>query len=257
MNALGQARVNFQIERLVPQINRSHAAAQEAGRDMLQHMLEAGKGLAAMKEVVKHGEFEAAIERECEFSVRTGQLYMKLFHSWPRIEEQVGEQEAANLSLQGALKLIQTVKPAKEAGAKAEKAVAEAAQKRNGSAPFTPTGATTPDICPKGGDHEWVHDEDEGEEVCEKCHEPGGMAEATGAEEVGADVAASECKSADSRPVSSGKHFQEADAAFVTLIRALDHCQRGYSHEKLYGDVIQSLNCAYDDFKLWRKAFRQ
>lgn len=260
MNALQTARTNFQIERLVPQINQSHAKAQEAGRDMLQHMLEAGKGLAAMKEVVKHGQFEAAIEEQCEFSVATAQRYMKLFHNWPKIEELVGEGEAVDLSLRGALKLIQSSKPAAESGAKAGSSMAEAVSKAARVRPIALSHATQPDICPKGGAHEWIDDEEDGER-CNKCHEPGRRGDALNeSEEAQETTGGTAGDGSDDRGVAGlngGRVFATADAAFTDLIRAVDACQRGFAHEKLYGDVLQSLNLAYEDFRLWRKAFRQ
>lgn len=248
-------RTGFQVERLVPQINKSHALAQEAGGTMLQHMLEAGRLLSELKEMVKHGEFEASVERSCEFSLTTARRYMKLFDYWPRLTEMMGEDEAACLSLEGACKLIESTKP--------KKTIPPEVVISKGAAPFDVSGKGNrgPDICPKGGAHEWK--DDEGEEVCGKCYEP---ATVEGhAEDGGVDDAA--CLSGAEDTVrgqgdrqgraDNGHAFATADAAFTALIRSVDACQRGFAQEKLYGDVLQSLNIAYEDFKLWRKAFRQ
>jgi hypothetical protein len=242
-------RTGFQVERLVPQINKSHALAQEAGGTMLSHMLEAGRLLSELKEMVKHGEFEASVERSCEFSLTTARRYMKLFDHWPRITELMGEEEAACLSLEGACKLIEQQKPKKVDPPKEVKT--------KGAAPFDVSGKGNrgPDICPRGGEHDWIPDTD-GDLACGKCCEPGDEVEGDAAEEAGAAGGGGEDRAGDRGGVRSAA-FAEADAAFVALIRSVDTCNRGFAHEKLYGDVLQSLNLAYEDFKLWRKAFRQ
>jgi hypothetical protein len=245
-------RTGFQVERLVPQINKSHALAQEAGGTMLSHMLEAGRLLSELKEMVKHGEFEASVERSCEFSLTTARRYMKLFDHWPRITELMGEEEAACLSLEGACKLIEATKPKKVDPPKEVKSAA--------TVPFDVAGKgnRTPDICPRGGAHEWK--DDDGDTVCGKCCEPGDDDAGLDQEEAGPDQRAGASRGPDGVSVhedGSSKAFASADAAFTALIRSVDTCNRGFAHEKLYGDVLQSLNLAYEDFKLWRKAFRQ
>jgi hypothetical protein len=239
-------RTGFQVERLVPQINKSHALAQEAGGTMLQHMLDAGRGLSELKEMVKHGEFEAAVERSCEFSLTTARRYMKLFDYWPRLTEMMGEEEAACLSLEGACKLIESTKPKKTPP---EEVISK------GAAPFDVAGKGNrgPDLCPKGGAHEWK--DDDGDTVCGKCCEPG--AEPAEAAQEGADADGDCGASGLEKGRGAVQCFQSADAAFTALIRSVATCNRGFAHEKLYGDVLQSLNLAYEDFKLWRKAFRQ
>lgn len=250
MGAIANQQVDFQLGRLVPQIIESHRAAQEAGQDMLQHMLTCGRRLCEMKEMVKHGEFESSIEREFgeSFSLWTARRYMKLFLHWPQLTDVLGEEAAQNLSMEGALKAIESQKPKKIAPPEAVK----------------PKGAQTfdigqrddaqPDVCLRGGFHEWKTD-DEGE-YCGKCQEPADTGEAGGAAGAVMGGGASEAIMATHQRTSA-QPFAAADTAFTTLIRAVDQCQQGFAHEKLYGDVLQSLNLAYEDFKLWRKAFRQ
>jgi hypothetical protein len=160
----------------------------------------------------------------------------------------MGEEEAACLSLEGACKLIESTKPKKITPPEEVKSAASVVFDVAGK------GNRGPDLCPKGGAHEWK--DDDGDTVCGKCCEPG---EDSGAdrEEVSLEATDSGRGAGDRGAVRSDDSFASADAAFTALIRSVATCNRGFAHEKLYGDVLQSLNLAYEDFKLWRKAFRQ
>lgn len=84
------------------QINAAHHACVRHDKDALQFALTVGRLLKEVKdETVDHGEFLAWIDKNCEFSVRTAQTYMKLHRYFGG-----NPQHAAHLSMRQALALI-------------------------------------------------------------------------------------------------------------------------------------------------------
>jgi len=57
-------------------INREHRMARASAESAVQHAMRCGELLAAKKAELPHGEFQAWIEANCEFTWRTAQRYM-------------------------------------------------------------------------------------------------------------------------------------------------------------------------------------
>ena len=78
-------------------INAAHASVEQAKRDGVRHAIECGRLLQQAKATVAHGQSDAWVSKQCSFSMRTAQLYM-------RVAKHVGDdpakaQRVADLSL--------------------------------------------------------------------------------------------------------------------------------------------------------------
>jgi len=93
------------LEDLAAQINQAHGQVEQAFESAVENALTAGKLLLMAKKQVKHGEFEAWIEDNFEFSYRLARAYMRVAKKLPELP---GEkwQRVANMSLRGILKLL-------------------------------------------------------------------------------------------------------------------------------------------------------
>jgi hypothetical protein len=93
------------LEDLAAQINQAHGQVEQAFESAVENALTAGKLLLVAKKQVKHGEFEAWIEGNFEFSSRLARAYMRVAKKLPELP---GEkwQRVANMSLRGILKLL-------------------------------------------------------------------------------------------------------------------------------------------------------
>ncbi len=60
------------------EINEAHRLAKGCAETAISHALECGKLLAAKKLALKHGEFEAWVEGNCEFSPRQARRYIEV-----------------------------------------------------------------------------------------------------------------------------------------------------------------------------------
>jgi hypothetical protein len=85
------------------QINTEHQACLASMRAGLEHALNAGALLTEAKSKVDHGSWLAWISKNCEFSERTAQAYMRIAARWPEIEN---TQRVAGLSFRDALLLL-------------------------------------------------------------------------------------------------------------------------------------------------------
>jgi hypothetical protein len=112
----------LQLASLAQKINHSHAMAEEAAEatreaagSALRHAAEAGKFLAEAKELQGHGKWLDWLTENFAGSERTARDYLKLYKSFPRLVS--NRQNAADLSIREALKLLSSIEPEAEKGA--------------------------------------------------------------------------------------------------------------------------------------------
>jgi hypothetical protein len=68
---------NITTDTIASKINEEHRLARQSAETAVQHATRCGLLLIEQKLVMKHGEFQAWIEKNCEFSYRSAALYMK------------------------------------------------------------------------------------------------------------------------------------------------------------------------------------
>ena len=83
------------------------AAMAHAAKTVFAHVFEVGEALTEAKKLAGHGNWMRWLEAECGLSTRTAEVYMQLAAHRATIETHIS-QRAANLSLRGALRLIET-----------------------------------------------------------------------------------------------------------------------------------------------------
>lgn len=93
----------------VDAINAEHRQVTAAAGEALVHARECGRMLAAVKAMLRHGEWLPWLERHFEDSERTAQLYMQLAAGPAQLED---PQRVAHLSIREAVKQLAKPKPA-------------------------------------------------------------------------------------------------------------------------------------------------
>jgi hypothetical protein len=68
-----------EAKQLVPQIKAEHRAVVEALESGLDHAIRCGEYLSQARKLIRRGEWEAWVEANCEFGVRTARNYMTVF----------------------------------------------------------------------------------------------------------------------------------------------------------------------------------
>jgi len=91
---------------LVNQINEHHSFAKKLLGSGLEHARIAGELLIEAKEDIPHGLWGKWITDNCRFSRRTAQSYMRISRNW-------NPQHVADLSMRGAIKMLQAPKDIK------------------------------------------------------------------------------------------------------------------------------------------------
>lgn len=115
---VGQAVVARRgLDSLASRINAAHEAFENSARLMFSYAAEAGELLLNAKEQVEHGEWLPWLKGNFSWSIRLAENYMRLAKGSQEIA--ANSQRVANLSLRGALKLLE--KPKKKAAKKAAK----------------------------------------------------------------------------------------------------------------------------------------
>ena len=69
---------------LAKKINREHVACEKDIRSALDHARQCGQDLIAAKGLVKFGEFETWVVKNCKFSPRMARRYMTIAGGWKR-----------------------------------------------------------------------------------------------------------------------------------------------------------------------------
>ena len=70
---------------LAKKINREHVACEKDIRSALDHARQCGQDLIAAKGLVKFGEFETWVVKNCKFSPRMARRYMTIAGGWEKI----------------------------------------------------------------------------------------------------------------------------------------------------------------------------
>ena len=92
------------LDAIATEINAEHEAAKVAFNSGFTHAVRAGELLIKAKAEVKHGEWLPWLEENCQISLRSAQLYMRLTNERSRIESNT--QDLAYLTLEGAAALL-------------------------------------------------------------------------------------------------------------------------------------------------------
>jgi mannose/cellobiose epimerase-like protein (N-acyl-D-glucosamine 2-epimerase family) len=99
------------LSELVARVNDEHRQLKECVIKGAQHAVKAGELLWEAKRKAGHGRWLEWISENCEFSERTAQLYMNLATALPQV---ANPQRIADLSLTGAIKMIEDLKAPEE-----------------------------------------------------------------------------------------------------------------------------------------------
>lgn len=97
------------LEVLAERINAEHEATEAAFSESLQHARRAGSLLIEAKSEVPHGEWLPWLEVNCQFAVRTAQVYMRIERNWAELSNTQG---LAILGVESAAKLLAVPKDA-------------------------------------------------------------------------------------------------------------------------------------------------
>jgi len=79
-----------EARQLVPQIKAEHRAVVEALESGLKHAIGCGKYLDKARKLIRRGAWEAWIEANCPFSIRTARNYLRVFRrrgELPKLED--------------------------------------------------------------------------------------------------------------------------------------------------------------------------
>jgi hypothetical protein len=221
-------------------INRLHEEATKQCKVGLEKARDVGAALAEAKAAIKHGAFEAWVNSECDFSVRSARRYMTIFSKWDELIEQHGPGQMSIITLEdGIAKLTQSRKERKAPTTKPE-----------------PVPASEP--CFKGGDHQWEADPELSGDYCAKCHEQRpDVREADDEdpeEHYGTEGSGAKKETAPS--VAARRVGSHSLTRLVQLLKeAVDLVDEANqeSPSPLHSDIFDSLNVAYQDALKWSK----
>jgi hypothetical protein len=99
------------LDALANTVRCAHAAAGNAARNFLEHVLTAGDALIKAQDKLDHGHWIDWLKRKCDLKERTAQRYMQLARGRAALE--ANPSRVTDLSLTGALKLLGPAKPEK------------------------------------------------------------------------------------------------------------------------------------------------
>jgi hypothetical protein len=91
------------LENLATEINAAHALVEGYIRAATPHAVRAGELLEKAKASIPHGEWGAWLAKNCTFSGRTAQIYMRLARELPKLDP-AKAQRVADLPLREAMK---------------------------------------------------------------------------------------------------------------------------------------------------------
>jgi hypothetical protein len=124
----------------VSKINAEHKALEGAIGDAVRHARNAGKLLNEQKALTNHGGWGNWVSENCDFSLRTAQLYMQIFENWHYLKAQ----GVTHLSLSGARKsLLTTAKKSLKRQGQKHEWEAERAEREQNAPKERPTFETT------------------------------------------------------------------------------------------------------------------
>lgn len=104
MNTITTKSESGSLDVLAADINRYHAAAEQALRSGLENARQAGELLLEAKGKLPHGEWYPWLKRNCKFSARTAQAYMRVAKRWPELDSKCAT--SADLTFREATQLL-------------------------------------------------------------------------------------------------------------------------------------------------------
>lgn len=99
MSDLSARQAHLRLERLSPDIKASYEQARLHANETIKYALVCGRKLNEAKDLVRHGQFGRFMVETLEIHPSTANRYMRLANEWPRIEQEIGADEAAMLTL--------------------------------------------------------------------------------------------------------------------------------------------------------------
>jgi hypothetical protein len=102
--------VEKSLGKLAEEINHEHQAFRRAFNATFRSALRAGDLLNEAKAKAGHGNWETWVEENCEFSMRTAQVYMRIANNREVVEEHLRSADSAGLSIEGVLQELATPK---------------------------------------------------------------------------------------------------------------------------------------------------
>ena len=103
-NKVARKEARSTLDSLAKRIKAEHQQVFTALKAGLCHARNAGELLCKAKDQVRHGEWKQWVETNCEFSIRTAQVYMQIAEGWEQIAAKA--QPVALLPMGQALKLL-------------------------------------------------------------------------------------------------------------------------------------------------------
>lgn len=94
------------LQELAEEINQEHQAFRWAFKATYRSALRAGDLLNEAKEEAGHGNWGKWVEENCEFSMRTAQVYMRIANNREEVEGLLKSADSALLSIEGVLTSI-------------------------------------------------------------------------------------------------------------------------------------------------------
>ena len=237
---VGLSQGKLTLKTAAAHINRLHAEATNCCKAGLIKAKEAGEALLQAKEAIKHGAFEAWVNEECDFSVRSARRYMDIHRNWDQLIEEHGPGQMSILTLEdGIAKLTHSRKERK--------------------ATTKPAPAPEPtEPCFKGGNHQWEPDPELSGDYCAKCHEQrptSGQADDQDLEGDQEPEGPGAAEAVTPGVAARGVGGNCLDRLVKILKEAVDLVDQANQEtpNSLHAEIIDSLNIAYQDAVQWRK----
>jgi len=100
------------LDELTASIQRDHEEAEAATQTAVLKGIATGKGLAELKRLVPHGQFERYVAKNFTFTMGTAQKYMRLARREPQLLQTIERLRSIglHLSMREALKHLDTLK---------------------------------------------------------------------------------------------------------------------------------------------------
>lgn len=98
-NHISARHAQIRLRELARDIRSSFEQARLHAFEFLKYALTCGRKCNEAKTYVVHGAFEHYVVKECGCSVRAVRMYMRIAKFWPEIEERLGADRAAAMSL--------------------------------------------------------------------------------------------------------------------------------------------------------------
>jgi Protein of unknown function (DUF3102) len=98
------------LAKLAEEINQEHQAFRGAFKATFRSALRAGDLLNEAKAQAGHGDWTGWVEENCEFSMRTAQVYMRLANNREAVEKNLKSAEPAHLSIEDVLRELSSPK---------------------------------------------------------------------------------------------------------------------------------------------------